>query len=284
MKRYRQTLEEIITALIPIEATWLDAHAEGVIRMIQALPIKSQYEAGDVLRLLDEDFNIASTVIQLLLDLSKDEFRLRLKDAFEGDGFDRGTGVLRYRLDKLSYVENLITLGLTARMEGAVKRQLVWSDVLVERLKGGRGSAIKGQSRGRGMEDFVEEIVRSVFGPDQVAVRGSFVGAKGQGSAKADFAVPSMEDPTILIETKAYGATGSKQSDVLGDVAKILEEKRHDTVFLLVTDGVTWKERANDLRRLISLQNEGKIQRIYTKSMGEQLRSDLQSLKRSHRL
>ena len=68
------------------------------------------------------------------------------------------------------------------------------------------------------------------------------------------------------------------------DVAKILEEKRHDTVFMLVTDGVTWKERANDLRKLISLQNEGKIQRIYTKSMAGQLKADLQSLKRSHRL
>lgn len=134
------------------------------------------------------------------------------------------------------------------------------------------------------MEDFVESIVRSVFAPHQIAVRGSFLGAKGQGNAKADFAIPSMEDPTILIETKAYGATGSKQTDVLGDVAKILEEKRHDTVFMLVTDGVTWKERANDLRNLIKLQNEGKIQRIYTKSMASQLKADLQSLKRSHGL
>ena len=134
------------------------------------------------------------------------------------------------------------------------------------------------------MEDFVEGIVRSVFGVDQVAVRCSFRGAKGLGSAKADFAIPSSNDPTILIESKAYGATGSKQSDVLGDIAKILEEKRHDTVFLLVTDGVTWKERANDLRKLISLQNEGKIHRIYTKSMASQLRIDLQSLKRSYRI
>jgi hypothetical protein len=284
MKRYRQTFEEIITALMPIEASWLDGHAEEVIRMMQALPVKQNYGAGDVLTLLDEDFDTAATVIRLLLDQSKDEFTLRLKDAFKNDPFNKGTGVMRYRLDKLGYIDILMTLGLTEKMTSAVNRELVWSDVLVERLKGGRGSAIKGQTRGRGMEDFVEEIVRSVFGPDQVAVRCSFLGAKGQGSAKADFAIPSMEDPSILIETKAYGATGSKQSDVLGDIAKILEEKRHDTDFLLVTDGVTWKERANDLRRLIKLQNEGKILRIYTKSMAGQLKSDLQSLKQSHRL
>lgn len=284
MKRYRQTFEEIVTSLIPVEASWLDSHAEEVIKMIQVLPVKVNYHAGDVMSLLDEHFDTAITVIRLILDQSKDEFTLSLKESFLNDGFNKGTGVTRYRKDKISYVETLIELGLTARMDGIINRPLIWSDVLVERLKGGRGSATKGQSRGRGMEDFVEEIVRSVFEPHQVAVRGSFLGAKGQGNAKADFAIPSMNDPTILIETKAYGATGSKQSDVLGDVAKILEEKRHDTVFMLVTDGVTWKERANDLRKLISLQNEGKIQRIYTKSMAGQLKADLQSLKRSHRL
>lgn len=284
MKRTRQTFEEIVASLIPIEASWLDAHAEDVVKMMQSLPSKEHYDAGDVMNLLDEDFETAFTVIRLFLDQSKDEFTLSLKESFAKDGFNKGTGVTRYRKDKLSYVEILMELGLTDKMDGAVNRPLIWSDVLVERLKGGRGSAIKGQTRGRGMEDFVEGIVRSVFGDDQVAVRCSFRGAKGLGSAKADFAIPSCNDPTILIESKAYGATGSKQSDVLGDIAKILEEKRHDTVFLLVTDGVTWKERANDLRKLISLQNEGKIQRIYTKSMANQLKSDLQSLKRSHRI
>jgi len=81
------------------------------------------------------------------------------------DGFDKGTGVTRYKKDKVSNVEALIQLGLTERMNGVVNRPLIWSDVLVDCPTGGRGSAIKGQSRGRGMEDFVEEIVRSVFEP-----------------------------------------------------------------------------------------------------------------------
>lgn len=284
MRRCRQTFEEIVTSLIPVEASWLDKHAEKVINMIQSLPLKERYDSRDVMNLLDRDFDTAFTVIRLFLDQSKDEFTLSLKESFKNDNINKGAGVTRYRKDKLSYVEVLGELGLLEKMAGTVNRPLLWSDALVERLKGGRGSAIKGQARGRGMEDFVEEIVGSVFPPHQIAVRGSFLGAKGQGNAKADFAIPSMKDPIILIETKAYGATGSKQTDVLGDVAKILEEKRHDTVFMLVTDGVTWKERANDLRKLIKLQNEGKIQRIHTKSMAEEMRADLRSLKRSHRL
>lgn len=45
-----------------------------------------------------------------------------------------------------------------------------WSDVLVERLRSGRGSAISGQRRGRGVEDFAEAIVKEVFG-DQYSAR-----------------------------------------------------------------------------------------------------------------
>ena len=284
MIRYRQTFEEIINSLIPIEATWLDSHAEKTIQLMQQIPQKSAYEPNDVKRLLDQDFDTASTLIRLFMDQSKDEFTIALKEAFEDSPARIGVGINRYRCDKDAYVKQLVHMGLLDRMTTAVNRPLIWSDVLVERLKGGRGSAIKGQSRGRGLEDFVETILRSVFEVDKIGVRGSFVGAKGTGNAKADFAIPSMDDPVILIETKAYGATGSKQSDVLGDVAKILEEKRHDTIFMLVTDGVTWKERANDLRKLIRLQNEGKIQRIYTKSMAAELRDDLVSLKESHRL
>ena len=105
------------------------------------------------------------------------------------------------------------------------------------------------------MEDFVEQIVRSVFSTTQVAVRCRFTGSKGQSTEKSDFAIPNAADPAILIQVKAYGATGSKQTDVLGDIARMVEEKRHDTVLLLVTDGITWKQRPSDLKKLINLQN-----------------------------
>jgi hypothetical protein len=129
------------------------------------------------------------------------------------------------------------------------------------------------------MEDFLEEIVRSVFPPESVAMRASFIGADGTTKEKIDAAIPNMVEPRILIEAKAFGATGSKQTDVLGDFSRIIQRKRHDTVLLLVTDGITWRRRPNDLRKLIALQNEGKIQRIYTTSMATALKEDLIALK-----
>ncbi|TLD70567.1 hypothetical protein FEM03_12675 [Phragmitibacter flavus] len=275
MKRYRQTFEEIVASLIPIEASWLDPHAEGVILALKNLPKKPTYEAADVAALLAGDFATALTTIRLFLDLSKDDFTHRMRDAM-GEG---GIGIKRYLSDPPAYLNALDSMGLCEKMSTLIHHPPHWSDVLVERLKGGRGSAIKGQTRGRGMEDFVEEIVKSVFVSQEVAVRHRFTGANGRSTEKADFCVPSAMDPRILIEVKAYGATGSKQTDVLGDIARIVEEKRHDTVLLLVTDGITWKQRPSDLRKLIRLQNEGKIQRIYTKSMSEELREDLETLK-----
>ena len=173
----------------------------------------------------------------------------------------------------------LAELGGPRQMTLALNRPMHWSNVLVERLKGGRGSAIKGQQRGRGMEDFTEEIIKDIFAANQIDARCRFIGSSGQSTEKADFAVPSKEDPCVLIEVKAYGATGSKQTDILGDLHRIVEQKRDDTYLMLVTDGITWHERLSDLRKLVQLQNEGKIIRIYTQAMEEEFRQDLAQLK-----
>ena len=36
-----------------------------------------------------------------------------------------------------------------------------------------------------------------------------------------------------------FGATGSKMSDIIGDLDAIIDAKRHDTTMLFVTDGRT---------------------------------------------
>lgn len=100
------------------------------------------------------------------------------------------------------------------------------------KLKGlcsGRGSAISGQRRGRDVEDFAESIIHKAFG-DIFQPRCIFSGPCGQ-KAKCDFAIPSKSDPRILIEAKGSGATGSKMTDLLGDIRAIIDSKRKDTAF-----------------------------------------------------
>ncbi len=285
MIRQRQTLEELLSKLSHVESTWRDAHAEAVIDRLEQLPTLPAYNRDDLIRLFDlentnrERFDAAITVVRLFLDLSKDEFTAAMRDSF-----GKGLGIKKALNNSDEFFSALEEMGLLERIAALVNRPLHWHDILVERLKGGRGSAIKGQRRGRTLEDFVEKLVIEVFGKDAYDARCKFLGATGTSSEKADFAIPTKNDPGILIEVKAYGATGSKQTDVLGDISRIVDQKRHDTQFLLVTDGVTWRERISDLAKLVELQNVGRITRIYTQAMEKQLVEDLRELKGEHKL
>jgi len=193
-----------------------------------------------------------------------------------------GIGVKRYQADRGAFTKAFEELGLFEAMATTINYKPVWSDILVERLRSGRGSAIQGQKRGRGLEDFAEAIVKEVFGADY-ETRCTFGGADGK-RAKCDFAIPDRNRPRIIVEVKGYGATGSKMTDIIGDLDAIIDAKRHDTALLFLTDGVTWKARVADLRKIVTRQNEGKITRIYTTKMAAQLKKDLETLKAELRI
>ena len=280
MRRQRQTFQKIVARLSSIEIDWKDDLSEEVINILKSMPRKHSYTYSDVTEILSSNFKPGITVVRLFLDLSKDEFKRQLRDALEGASI----GITTFKNDPGAYVKALEKLSLLTHMNAAVRKPVDWKDVLIERLKSGRGSAIKGQKRGKKLEDFTERSVKRIFGPQNYDVRCRFVGESGGSTEKADFAIPSKEDPRILIEVKAYGATGSKLTDVLGDITRIVNEKRHDTDLLLVTDGKTWEQRANDLKKLIEMQNRGRIARIYTMAMKDELIEDLKDLKREHGL
>jgi hypothetical protein len=273
MKKIIQKTGEILNLLSPLDTDWKD---EFSIRVVDFLDKFSSIEDDPwaLVRLLDEDFEAATTVIRLFLELSKDEYNTRMRDLFSTP---RLAGKSGFKSNPLAYVETLGPLLLNDIMQESMARSYTWQDILTERLKGGRGSAIKGQKRGRELEDFVEALVASVF--TDYEARCSFTGMDGISTEKADFAIPSRCKPEILIEVKGYGATGSKQTDVIGDINRIIQEKRHDTVLMIFTDGVTWKSRESDFRKLVDFQNSGFIYRIYTKKMQNLFREDLQLLK-----
>jgi len=290
MKRYRQTLDEILEQLSPVETSWRDDHADAVIQRLQQIPQQARYTRADLLKLLDakdtpegvkpkDYFEAGLTAIRLFLDLSKDELKAHLRERLGGT-----LGITRVRQDPDGVCAALEEMEILSRMAVTINTPVGWRDLLTERLKGGRGSAIKGQRRGRRLENFVEQKLIRIFGPGSYNVRCRFTGATGTSTEKTDFAIPSKDDPAILIEAKAYGATGSKQTDVLGDITRIVHEKRDDTHVLLITDGITWHDRSSDLNKLVTLQNQGKIARIYTQSMAGQLEADLTQLKAEHGL
>ena len=273
MQIVRQKVEDILGSLRHLEVDWQDATAIHVMERLRNMPVKAAYTISDVQALLDSDFDEGILVCRLFMGLSKDQFTARLRSA-RGSA---GIGVKSYHADHDGFLSDLLRVGLLEAMAAEVNRKPHWSDVLVERLRSGRGSAISGQRRGRDVEDFAEVIIKAVFGEGYEA-RCTFQGPRGT-TAKCDFAIPSKTAARILVESKGYGATGSKMTDILGDIHTIIGAKRSDTALLFFTDGLTWKERQSDLRKLVDLQNKGDITRIYTYGMADQFERDLRQMK-----
>lgn len=269
-----QEIDAIVASLSPLDVDWMDDIAASAIARLKGVPVKSVYASSDIAELLDGDFEEGILCARLFLALSKDSMTERLRSML-GPG---GIGSTRYASDRTRFIEALEELGLLEKMDATINYQPVWSDILAERLRSGRGSAIQGQKRGRGLEDFAEKIVQQVFGEGNYETRCTFVGADG-ATAKCDVAVPDRGQPRIVLESKGYGATGSKMTDIIGDLDAIIAAKRHDCPFLFVTDGLTWKSRLSDLRKIVHRQNQGKITKIYTMEMGSELLEDLTTLK-----
>jgi hypothetical protein len=278
-----QTLDELLGSLRLLTVEWQDDIAQRVVERLKAFPVQPVYTEEDVRAILENrkspntlsgrDFDDGLLIVRLFLGLSKDLFGGVLSDAL-GPG---GSGLMRYKKDPVYFLARLTDLGLLDAMVAEATRKLHWSDTLVERLRSGRGSAISGQRRGRSAEDFAEDIIRRVF-ENQFEARVTFTGRENR-RAKCDFAIPSKASPRILIESKGYGATGSKMTDVVGDIEKILSAKRADSTFLFFTDGLTWKQRQSDLRKIVRYQNIGDIARVYTHAMADQFEADLRTLK-----
>jgi len=278
MRVVAQQLDEIIDSLQPLRVEWQDEVARRVISQLETTPAKEKYAIDDVKMILEDHFDDGLLICRLFLALSKDEFTAALRRALEG----QSAGIKSYRRDPDKFLGALESLGILTAMTQCVNRKPKWSDLLVERLRSGRGSAISGQKRGRGVEDFAEGVVKQVFGT-AYSKRCAFTGARGD-TAKCDFAIPSKTNPQILVEAKGYAATGSKMTDVIGDIEKIIAAKRADTALLFFTDGLTWNQRKNDLRRIVAYQNRGDITRIYTSAMAKQFEADLRQLKSEYGL
>lgn len=273
MQQKDQTLGEVLDSLSPLDVEWMDEIAASAIARLTAIPKKAIYKRSDLATLLDDDFEEGILCFRLFLALSKDSMIAALKRELGAEGI----GVKRYKAEPEVFLDALERLGLLEAMASAVNYEPVWSDILIERLRSGRGSAISGQRRGRGVEDFAEAMVREVFG-DRYETRCTFTGVEGK-TAKCDVAVPDRHRPRIVIEAKGYGATGSKMTDIIGDLDAIINATRRDTWLLFVTDGTTWNSRTSDLRKIVERQNQGKIARIYTTKMREEFLADLKSLK-----
>jgi len=283
--RFRKIdLDLLLTELADLPAEWMDDDARHLVGEIPAVverirAIGPAFDVAAFSRLLREH-PFALDVLRLIAALGQEPMAHRICDVLGGKR--QGWTALRRlaRTKPEAMASALIAIGMAELVLEQVWREWTIADVLVDRYKLGRGRAIAGQSRGRGLENEVEAILRGIPVPFETRV--TFIGPDGT-TAKCDFAIPNRKEPLIVIEAKGYEATGSKLTDFLGDVLKIKQAKGYHTYLLVVTDGRGWFNRQSDLKRLLGLHLDGTVEMIYTRVRLSQLGEDVKQIYASER-
>jgi hypothetical protein len=277
-------LDLLLGELADLPSEWMDDEARRLVAEIPAMverirAVGPLLDESALTRLLAEQ-PLALDVIRLLAAEGQEPMAHRICDALGGKR--RGWVALRSlaRKHPAEMAKALTAIGIPELIRDQVWREWTINDVLLDRYKLGRGRAIAGQSRGRGLENEVEAILRGIPVPFQTRV--TFAGPDGT-TAKCDFAIPTREEPLIVIEAKGYEATGSKLTDFLGDVLKIKQAKGYHTYLFVVTDGRGWFNRQSDLKRLVELHAEGVVEMIYTRARLGQLAEDVRQIWTSER-
>ncbi|MHA1664482.1 MAG: DpnII family type II restriction endonuclease [Candidatus Njordarchaeales archaeon] len=270
------TVEEILSQIERIPSEWLNEIGRKVIDTIPKVveELRSNKINEDLIKEILEKYEYALDVFRLMLGISQDEMANELL-YFSKIEFGKDFKSIRRkaRQHSLELAKALIRdLGLADVINRELFHEWKYFEILIERYKYQRGRAIKGQKRGKSLEDDVEEILKKA----EIVYEkgGNFISRRGL-EAKADFSIPSRFHPRVVIEVKGYEATGSKLTDVLGDILKITQAKDREMKFYLVTDGIGWFRRKSDLEKIVKLQNNGFIDMIYTRKTLPNLRAEL---------
>jgi len=272
-------LDLLLAELADLPSEWLDDEARRLVAQIPAVverirAIGPAIDAISLAQLLAEQ-PLALDVLRLLAGEGQEPMAHRVCDALGGQrrGWTALRSLARKKPEEMAAA--LVAIGMPELIREQIWRHWIIDDVLVDRYKLGRGRAIAGQSRGRGLENEVEAILRAIPVPFEMRV--TFAGPDGT-TAKCDFAIPTREEPLIVIEAKGYEATGSKLTDFLGDVLKIKQAKGYHTYLFIVTDGRGWFNRQSDLKRLVELHLNGTVEMIYTRARLSQLAEDVRQI------
>lgn len=161
---------------------------------------------------------------------------------------------------------------LVERVREQLHREWSFADILVERQQWSRKKATSAQGSGRNIEDIVEEVVKSLG--LTVKMRTKFFGRGGR-SAPCDLAIPSEEPYLIVGAAKGFDSTGSKLSDAVREIEMLADVKLPNQFVFAFIDGIGWKRRESDLRKIFDLWKKRYIDGIYTLSYMDLFKDDL---------
>lgn len=150
-----------------------------------------------------------------------------------------------------------------------------FSDVLLERYLWSRRGAASAVGQGRSVEDEVEVIVKGLGIAYQPRTR--FL-RRGGDSAPCDLAIPSGGGlAQIVVAMKGFNSTGSKLSDAVGEIDSMQRVRLPTQYVYAVVDGIGWKSRQADLKRIHDFWDKRSIDGLYTLADLDRFEIDLRA-------
>lgn len=211
-------------------------------------------------------------VLGLAVGLSQERLKNYLKDRFDTQGW---VTLARTNSDELILMLDR-DFDLFRMLETQRHKSYSFGDVLVARA-GTRVTATQAGKSGRKIEDEIETIAADLELPYEVRTR--FIGRDGR-TAPCDLVIPNPSEARIVVAAKGFDSTGSKLTDAVREVQEMAETRRPMQYVLAVIDGIGWKSRVSDLRRIYDKWTDGGIDGMYTLATLDRFRDDLEQAAR----
>ncbi|WDF33124.1 hypothetical protein PTW37_14925 [Arthrobacter agilis] len=199
----------------------------------------------------------AVRVLGLSVGLSKERLTNILKHSFDTGGFGR---LARERpADVVALLDE--QHGLVGVVQAQRSATFGFGDILVARA-GTRGTASRAGQAGRVLEDRLEAVTRDLG--LRYSTRGRFRGRAG-GTAPYDLGILDEHGEVVIaVAAKGFDSTGSKLTDAVREIEQMATVRKPTQFVFAAVDGIGWKLRKNDLRRIHALWADGQIDGVFS--------------------
>jgi hypothetical protein len=107
----------------------------------------------------------------------------------------------------------------------------------------------------------------------------SFTGRNGR-TAPCDLVIPNGVEAEIAVAAKGFDSTGSKLTDAVREIEEMADVRLPRQFVIAVIDGIGWKSRQADLRRIFTLWENRQIDGMYTLVTHGVFRNDIEEAAR----
>jgi hypothetical protein len=206
-------------------------------------------------------------VLGLAVGLSQERLRNALRHHFDTSGW---VTLARERPDDL--IAMLDAQYELVRLVAEQRDQIYnFGDILAARA-GTRATATRAGAAGRRVEDEIQAVAERLHLPHELRTR--FTGRNGR-TAACDLVIPDSRSAAIAVAAKGFDSTGSKLTDAVREIEEMAEVRLPNQFILAVVDGIGWKNRQADLRRIYELRERNQIDGMYTLAMLDDFQSDV---------